>query len=282
MGVCEVPAYARPAAPPAGPWCGTALGALALPVLMSLMASTVGLGAAGWAAGSAYALVLWVLLARGLRRDGAPALRPADRVTLARAVLVGAVAALVADAAFGRPGHTWVLVVTASVALAMDGLDGPVARRTGTASRLGARFDMEVDAFLILALSVHAAFLLGPWTLAIGGARYAFAGAARVAPWLNGDLPPSTARKAVAVVQAVALIAAVSGVLPHGLAVAVAAGALALLAWSFGRDMLWLWRARERTQVDGADGHRTPHAVRHTTRRPDGAHPAHSPRPNGG
>ncbi|WP_017623876.1 CDP-alcohol phosphatidyltransferase family protein [Nocardiopsis chromatogenes] len=262
MGVCEIPAYARPAAPPTGPWCGTALGALALPALLALIASTVGLGPAGWAAGCAYALALWVLLARGLRRDGAPSMRPADRVTLARAVLVGAVAALVADAAFGRPAHTGTLAVMASVALAMDGLDGPVARRTGTASRLGARFDMEVDAFLILVLSVHAAFLLGPWTLAIGVARYAFAAAARTAPWLGGELPPSNARKAVAVVQAVALIAAVSGALPHGLAVGVAAGALALLAWSFGRDVLWLWRARDRA--------------------PDGAAPEKALWPNGG
>lgn len=282
MGICEIPTYVRPAAPPVGPWCGTALGALALPVLMSLMAATVGLGAAGWTAGSVYALALWVLLARGLRRDGSPTLRPADRVTLARAVLVGGVAALVADAAFGRPEHTWTLVVMSSVALALDGLDGPVARRTGTASRLGARFDMEVDAFLILVLSVHAAFLFGPWTLAIGGARYAFAGAARVAPWLDRDLPPSTARKAVAVVQAVALIAAVSGVLPHGLAGAVAAGALALLAWSFGRDVLWLWRARERTQADWSDGHRIPHAVGHNARRSSGGDPADAPGPNGG
>ena len=41
-------------------------------------------------------------------------------------------------------------------ALALDGVDGQVARRTGTASELGARFDMEVDAFLILVLSVAA------------------------------------------------------------------------------------------------------------------------------
>ncbi|WP_017556045.1 CDP-alcohol phosphatidyltransferase family protein [Nocardiopsis baichengensis] len=256
MGVCEIPArtIAGPGPHPRpGPWWGTALGAAAQPVLLALIASTVGLGAAGWAVGCAYALALWALLARALRRDGAVSMRPADRVTLARAVLVGGVAALVADAASGRPADPWPAAVLASVALAMDGIDGPVARRTGTASRLGARFDMEVDAFLILVLSVHAAFLLGPWTLAIGGARYAFGAAARLAPWLGAGLPPSTARKAVAVVQAVALIAVVSGLLPPFAAAAAAAGALALLAWSFGRDVLWLWRAR-RTGADGCRG----------------------------
>ena len=47
-----------------------------------------------------------------------------------------------------------------SVALALDGVDGQVARRTGTVSALGARFDMEVDAFLVLVLSVHVAVLV--------------------------------------------------------------------------------------------------------------------------
>ncbi|GAA4940924.1 hypothetical protein GCM10023238_03240 [Streptomyces heliomycini] len=42
-----------------------------------------------------------------------------------------------------------------AVALILDGVDGKVARRTGTSTPLGARFDMEVDAFLILVLSVY-------------------------------------------------------------------------------------------------------------------------------
>ena len=41
----------------------------------------------------------------------------------------------------------------ASVALILDGVDGKVARRTRNASAFGARFDMEVDAFLILVFS---------------------------------------------------------------------------------------------------------------------------------
>ena len=49
------------------------------------------------------------------------------------------------------------LVVLAAVALVLDGVDGQVARRTGTVSALGARFDMEVDAFLMLVLSVYVA-----------------------------------------------------------------------------------------------------------------------------
>ena len=45
-------------------------------------------------------------------------------------------------------------MLLSSVALALDGVDGQVARRTRTVSALGARFDMEVDAFLVLVLSV--------------------------------------------------------------------------------------------------------------------------------
>ena len=54
----------------------------------------------------------------------------------------------------GPTGPGLALVV---VALALDWVDGQVARRTGTCSAFGARFDMETDAFLILVLSAYAA-----------------------------------------------------------------------------------------------------------------------------
>src|SRR5690606_41330950 len=82
------------------------------------------------------------------------------------------VAALVADRALdgtaGTDGPAAVAIaLLATVGLVLDGVDGRVARRTGTSSPRGARFDMEVDAFLILVLSVHAALFLGPWVPAI-------------------------------------------------------------------------------------------------------------------
>ncbi|CAM5676650.1 CDP-alcohol phosphatidyltransferase family protein [Streptomyces hirsutus] len=117
-----------------------------------------------------------------------------------------------------------------------------MARRTGTSTPLGARFDMEVDAFLILVLSVYVSMAMGPWVLLIGGMRYVFVAAARVWPWLNAALPPSTARKTVAALQGVLLLVAGANLLPHLVNVGVAALALGLLVWSFGRDVLWLWR----------------------------------------
>ncbi|GAA3747751.1 CDP-alcohol phosphatidyltransferase family protein [Salinactinospora qingdaonensis] len=218
-------------------------------VLASLWAS-VGLGPVGWVAGTGYAVAGGALLTVGLHRSGGWSLGPADRVTLARAVLVGGVTALVAEALATDGGAqsapVAILVVLAVTALALDGVDGYVARRTGTVSALGARFDMEVDAFLILVLSVFVAGSLGAWVLAIGVMRYAFAAAARGLPWLRTTLPPSMARKTVAAVQGVVLTVAAAGVLAQWLAMTVVALALAALVWSFGRDVGWLWRNRHR------------------------------------
>lgn len=208
-------------------------------LLVALWAS-VGLHEAGWIAGAAYGAAIWGLLTGALRRSGATELGPADRVTLGRAVLVGGVTALaVAGAAHGA-----IFTFVASAALVLDAVDGKVARATGTCSRLGARFDMEVDAFLIMVLSVQLATMQGPWVLAIGAMRYAFVAASWVLPWLNAPLPPSFARKTVAACQGIALVAACSGILPAPAAAGVSALALAALVWSFGRDIAWLWRTR--------------------------------------
>nr|WP_238412599.1 CDP-alcohol phosphatidyltransferase family protein [Saccharothrix deserti] len=205
-------------------------------ILLGVLESTVGLGVMGWLAGIAYAVATQALLSGAVQRSARGLLGPADRVTLARGLLVGGVTALVAD----RAGETAVLVVFASVALALDFVDGQVARRTGTSSPMGARFDMEVDAFLILVLSVHVALSFGPWVLVMGALRYAFVAASWGLDWLRGALPPSYARKAVAAVQGIVLVVAASGLVPYaGVLVGLA---LASLIWSFGRDIVWLWR----------------------------------------
>ena len=136
------------------------------------------------------------------------------------------------------------LVAIAIVALVLDAVDGQVARRTGTASGLGARFDMEVDAFLILVLSVYVARPMGAWVLAIGAMRYAFVVLSWALPWLRGPVPPRFWRKVVAATQGVVLVFAAADVLPAPLMVAALAAALALLVESFGRDIVWLWRHR--------------------------------------
>jgi phosphatidylglycerophosphate synthase len=207
------------------------------------LAATVGLGALGWVVGISYGVIANLLLAWGLARHGADRLGPADRVTLIRATLAGGVTALVADS-FSRPTPVTALVALTIIALVLDAVDGWVARRTMTTSALGARFDGEVDAFLILVLSVYVTHSTGGWVLAIGIARYAFLAAGWVLPWMGGALPPRYWRKVVAAIQGIALTFAVPDVLPRFLANAVLAVSLALLAESFGRDVAWLWRRR--------------------------------------
>ncbi|MEV5809969.1 CDP-alcohol phosphatidyltransferase family protein [Streptomyces parvulus] len=219
----------------------TAVGAGAQILLLALLGTAIGMGTAGWLTGLAFAFATWAVLARALHRSRPASFGPANRVTLGRATLVGGVTALVADSVRGAPPVSLLVGLTA-VALVLDGVDGKVARRTGTCSPLGARFDMEVDAFLILVLSVYVAMDLGPWVLLIGSMRYVFVAAARLWPWLTAPLPPSTARKTVAALQGILLLAAGAALLPRPMNAALVALSLGLLVWSFGRDVLWLWR----------------------------------------
>jgi phosphatidylglycerophosphate synthase len=212
-------------------------------VLLAVLAATVGLGLAGWVTGLAYAVVSVVLLRRGLARSGITEFGPADWVTLTRMSLVGSVAALTADA-FYRSTQVGVLVSIAVVALLLDWVDGQVARRTGTASEFGARFDMEVDSVLLLVLSIDVARWAGAWVLVFGGMRYAFGAVGWVLPWMRAQLPPRYWRKVVATSEGVVLVLAVANVLPRSLTQLALVAAMGLLLESFGRDVLWLWDHR--------------------------------------
>ena len=220
---------------------GPVVGLIGQLAVLSVVANTVGLGVTGWLVGTACGVVTAALLIHGLTRSGMAALGAANRVTLTRATLVGGVTALVADAFVG-PASVAAIVGLAVIALVLDGVDGWVARRTGTVSALGARFDMEVDAFLILVLSMYVAQSVGPWVLAIGAARYAVWAVGWVLRWMRTPVPPRYWRKPVAAIQGIVLTAAVADLLP-GVAITVAiAGAVGLLAESFGRDVVWQWR----------------------------------------
>jgi len=231
------------------------IGLIGQVVLLAAFAGTVGLGVAGWLAGIAYGVITCAALTRGLHRSGTGALGPADWVTLTRATLVGGVAALTVES-FDRHAPVMVLVALAIVALVLDAVDGRVARCTGTTSALGARFDMEVDAFLILVLSVYVARPMGAWVLAIGAMRYAYVVATWVLPWLRGSLPPRYWRKVVAATQGVVLVFVTAGALPRPLLSAALAASLALLIESFGRDVVWLWSHRLIESVESEAGRR--------------------------
>jgi phosphatidylglycerophosphate synthase len=229
---------------------GPIVGLVSQLALLAALAATIGLGAAGWSAGILYAIASNALLARAIVRRGTRGLGPADWVTLTRAILVSGVTALVVDSV-DRPTPVTVLVGLASVALVLDAVDGRVARRTRTVSTLGARFDMEVDAFLIFVLSLYVAPVVGGWVLAIGLARYAFVVASVILPWLRASAPPRRWAKVVAAIQGVALTIATADFLPRLVIGIILLAALVLLGESFGREAWWLWRHRRFEQGRG-------------------------------
>src|ERR1017187_6150233 len=173
------------------------LGMLATAALLGVMSATAGLAVTAWIAGLATGSEGAALLAAARARSDQPSIHPADWITLTRAILAAGVAGLVADS-FSRPVSITALVTLSIIALVLDAVDGQVARRTGTAPPLGARLDGEVDAFLILLLSITVSRDYGWWVLAIGAARYALLLAGWLMPWLAAPLPPRYWRKTVA------------------------------------------------------------------------------------
>jgi phosphatidylglycerophosphate synthase len=226
-------------AAPMGPLVGLA----AQVVLLAGLGVAAGLGAAGWAAGLICAVVVSAALANGLSRHDCEGLGAADWVTLARASLASGVGALVADS-FAHRTPVALLVAISVIALVLDCVDGSIARRTGTNATLGAQFDGEVDALLILILSVYVARSAGAWVLTIGAARYLFLAAGWRLSWMRAPLPPRYWRKVVTATQGIVLTVAASGVLPRSVIQAAVLVALGLLGESFGRDVVWLWNHR--------------------------------------
>jgi len=193
--------------------------------LSTVFSTGLGLQGAGLAAG---AVVVGGAAVSILRR--APRFStPADRITLLRAVLVGLVAVLAVPGLFtGRPADP-LLVVVGCAAFLLDAVDGPVARRTGTASAAGARLDTSTDAALVLVLSFATAAAVGSWTFCIGAAYYVFQAAGYFRPHLR-----------------------VPGV-PAAAAAAALALALALLVFSFTRDVVELERGRHTGRLGRAE-----------------------------
>jgi hypothetical protein len=115
-------------------------------------------------------LLLW-LVAKHLT---AASFGLANLVTLARGALT-----LLLLALLGAPAGTalgWLAVALGIAAVALDGVDGQLARSRGEVSDFGARFDMETDALLILVLAALVWQLdkAGAWILLAGLLRYLF------------------------------------------------------------------------------------------------------------
>ena len=175
-----------------------AIGVLALPFRGTVppWASLFALGATGI-----------VVLDRLAPHHPYPRFGLGNGITLVRAGGTAVFVALAFEPALLAGPSAWAAFAGAATLLVLDGLDGWVARRQGLASAFGARFDMEVDALLILALAALAAGLgkAGPWVLGLGLLRYGFVLAGWLLPALAAPLPPSRRRRAVCAVQVAAL-----------------------------------------------------------------------------
>ena len=121
-------------------------------VLAALAQQALGLGAA-YPLKAAVVFGVVVLIGVGFVQSSHPFTRfgAANAVTTGRAAGVALIAALVGEPGMGAavPAAVGSVLVTL-----LDGVDGRLARQSGMASAFGARFDMEVDALLILALSI--------------------------------------------------------------------------------------------------------------------------------
>jgi phosphatidylglycerophosphate synthase len=211
-----------------------AAGALALVTLAYDGSAPLALGLFG-----VVGLVAW----RALPAHRHAAFGPANGLTVARAAITAALAGLLLAETIPAAAAA----AAGAGALLLDGLDGRLARRTGLASPFGARFDMEVDALLVLVLAalVYHTGQAGLWVLGLGGLRYFWVGAGLVWAPLERELPPSRRRRGVCAGAVAMLLAAL--VLPAGVAAPLCAAALAALIYSFAVDLAWVLRAALRS-----------------------------------
>lgn len=190
-----------------------------------------------------YATVMTVALSKLREHHRHGQFGAANWVTTLRAALTSVVVGGLGET--GRPELALALALVGTAAVVLDGLDGRLARRSALTSAFGARFDMEVDALLILALTivvwVHGK--AGLWILVSGLLRYAFVAASWVLAWMRRPLPASRRRQAVCVVQIVALLVVLAPWVSRPWSDTIAAASVVLLCYSFYIDVRWLWRA---------------------------------------
>ncbi|WP_167599381.1 CDP-alcohol phosphatidyltransferase family protein [Halorussus marinus] len=165
----------------------------------------------------------------------------ANVVTLCRGGLFASVAGFLAVPSAGP--LVWGPSVCYGAGVALDRLDGAVARTIGRTTALGERLDLAFDTlgFVVAPLVAVAWGRLPVWYLSLSAARYVFkAGVA----WRRRrgrpvcDLPESRLRRPLAALQMCFLTVALAPVVPAGSLRAVAAVVLAPSLTVFARDYL--------------------------------------------
>lgn len=223
---------------------GRGAGALGVSLLTTATAAltlaVVG-GVARWPAVLLVGLVTVGVLAAFLARGHGRPFGLANGITLFRLDLAACLLAASwigpAAVSFG-PRLAWAVFAMAALALALDGIDGWLARRRGEASAFGARLDMASDTFftIVLTLCAWRFTALGPWVLAIGFLRPAFVTTGLMMPGLAAPLPPSPRRRAACGTALLLLVLTLAPPLAP-VAFSLAAGSLLILLLSFGRDI---------------------------------------------
>src|SRR5689334_10750295 len=188
-------------------------------------------------AAAVFVAVLMVVRASIRQHHPFPTFGPANQVTTARAGLVALVAGFVGEPHL--PAYAVAAAVISGLVTALDGVDGWLARRTRMASAFGARFDMEVDALLILVLSIVAWQYdkAGAWIVLAGLLRYLFVAAGWVFPWMVRPLFRSRRRQTVCVMQIVGSSLLMLPAIVRPTSVWLAAALLGVLSASFLTDV---------------------------------------------
>ena len=167
----------------------------------------------------------------------------ANAVTLVR----GALYAVVAGFLVVPPSTAlaWVPALCYGFGVALDSLDGTVARTVGQETDIGRRLDMAFDTFGFVAAPLVAVSwgLLPVWYLALSAARYVFRGAVwqrRVRGLPVGDLPDSDLGRYLAGVQMVFVTIALAPPVPTDVVWTLAPLVLAPSLAVFTRDYLFV------------------------------------------
>ena len=172
---------------------------------------------------------------------------PANRISLIRGVII----AVLAGFLWHLPNSAiagWTIVALASGALILDGLDGAVARRSGTASALGARLDCELDGLLTLVLCgiLYLSGRMDAYILLAGGMHYAF-WATQFLKWMPSvELPSSFRRQTVGVASSLVLVFCFVPGVGTPLTELFPVAVVLMLTLSFAADVVLAFRANAR------------------------------------
>jgi phosphatidylglycerophosphate synthase len=152
------------------------------------------------------------------------------------------VALLLAALLHGAPGWHWCAAVL--TLLALDGLDGALARRRGSASAFGAHFDMETDAFtvLVVVFELWQRGAFGAWVLTAGLLRYLYVVGLALLPSLGGEAPRSLLARYAFLILMLGLAAGLALPQPFG-SVGPLVGTL-VIALSFARSFYFGYASR--------------------------------------